>query len=212
MAYSVRDLLGHFVKPRSMRQKMCPHACCRNKRVHPANMPVILPDKLLRRASDEDLAEHYRRVSHGHTAKDERAKAQVLHEMDRRDQADKARREREAERGRRREAVQSTRAAERQEREAAVENEFVRAEGVTRGNLVNAKGRARGVDPRRLFTGRESEARRYASEELLEYWQTHHRPTAASFRGKDTRVHPVATEPKRRTWTHSKTGAGYVRR
>ena len=205
MSYSVRDLLGHFIKPRSAKGKMCPHACCRNKRVHPENMPVILPDRLLRRASDEDLQEHYNRVSHGGTAKDERAKAQVLHELDRRDRV-------QAERKRRGEAVKDTRAAQRQEREAHVENEYVRAEEVTRGNLVNAKGRARGVDPRRLFTGRESDVRRYGSEELLEYFETHHRPTAASFRGKDTRVHPVATEPKRRRWTHSKTGAGYVRR
>lgn len=60
--YKVRDLIGHFVKPRSAGGKMCPHACCRNKRVHPDNMPVILPSKLLRRASDEDLAAHYDRV------------------------------------------------------------------------------------------------------------------------------------------------------
>lgn len=201
MAYSVRDILGHFVKPRSAKGKMCPHACCRNKRVHPENMPVILPNKLLRRASDEDLAEHYRRLGHGHTAKDERGRAQVLHEMERRDNE-----------ARRREAIENTRAAQRQEREAAVEDVFVRAEAATAGNLVNVKGRARGIDPRRLITGREADFRRYASDEALEYFATHHRPTAASFRGADTRVAPKATEPKRRQWTNRKTGAGYVRR
>jgi len=41
MAYSVRDLLGHFVRPRSARGKMCPHACCRNKRVHPATYAEV---------------------------------------------------------------------------------------------------------------------------------------------------------------------------
>ena len=86
MPYSVRDLLGHFVKPCSMKGKMCPHACCRNKRVHPVNMPVILPSKVLRRASDEDLAAHFDRVQ-GDSRKDERARAQVLHEMERRDAA-----------------------------------------------------------------------------------------------------------------------------
>ena len=80
----MRDLLGHFVKPRSAKGKMCSHACCRNKRVHPGNMPVILPSKLLRRASDADLAAHYDRVQ-GDSRKDERARAQVLHEMERRD-------------------------------------------------------------------------------------------------------------------------------
>lgn len=164
-------------------------------------MPVILPNRLLRRASDEDLAEHYDRVSHGHTAKDERAKAQVLHELDRRDQVARARR-----------AAGDRRAEQRGDRELTVESEFVRAEEVTRGNLLNKKGVAAGINPRRLFTGREAEARRYASDELLEYWQTHHRPTAASFRGQDTRVQPKATEPKRRTWTRSGSGAGYVRR
>jgi hypothetical protein len=47
-------------------------------------MPVILPSKLLHRASDEDLAAHYDRVQ-GDSRKDERARAQVLHEMERRD-------------------------------------------------------------------------------------------------------------------------------
>ena len=199
MAYSTRDLLGHFVKPRSAKGKMCPHACCRNKRVHPDNMPVILPSRLLRRASDDDLMEHYNRVSHGGTAKDERAKAQVMHEMDRRDNEEKHR-----------ESVKDTRAAQRQEREAAVENDYVRAEEVTRGNMVNAKGRARGVDPRRLITGREADFRRYASDELAEHYQGTGRPTAAMFRGEDTRVTARASEPKRRKW--SKGGAGYVRR
>jgi hypothetical protein len=37
-----------------------------------------------------------------------------------------------------------------------------------------------------LFTGPESRARRYASEELLNHWQMHPRPTAAFFAGKDT--------------------------
>ena len=66
--------------------EVCPHACCRNKRVHPVNMPVILPSKVLRRASDEDLAAHFDRVQ-GDSRKDERARAQVLHEMERRDAA-----------------------------------------------------------------------------------------------------------------------------
>jgi len=47
-------------------------------------MPVILPSKLLHRASDEDRAAHYDGVQ-GDSRKDERARAQVLHEMERRD-------------------------------------------------------------------------------------------------------------------------------
>lgn len=186
MAYNVRDMLGHFIKPRSAKGDMCPHACCRNKRVHPANMPVILPNKLLRRASDEDLAEHYQRVS-GDSKKDQRARAQVLHEMDRRDTSAKAR---------------DTRAHAKYSRQLdqadAAEASYVAAENATRGNMVNRKGQARGISPRTLITGREADFRRYASDELAEYYAEHHRPTPASFRGVDTRVQPKATEPRRR--------------
>jgi hypothetical protein len=175
-----------------MRGKMCPHACCRNKRVHPANMPVILPSKLLRRASDEDLAAHYDRVQ-GSSAKDARARAQVLYELERRDRV-------AGERKRRREAVAYGAYARRLEREEAVEHAYVTAERATRGYMLNCKGMAWGINPRSLFTGSEERARRYASEELLEHWQMHGRPTAAMFRGRDTRVQPRATEPKRRQY------------
>ena len=152
MAYSVRDLLGHFVAPKSERGHMCPHACCRNKRVHPANMPVILPRPLLRRASDSDLAAHYNRVQ-GDSPKDERARAQVLHEMQRRDDAEQTRKGRAA--------AKWSRQLEQGE---AVELSYVQAEEATRGNMVNKKGRARGISPRMLITDREAEFRRYASD------------------------------------------------
>ena len=186
MSYNVRDLLGHFVKPRSERDHMCKHACCRNKRVHPENMPVILPNKLLRRASDDDLMAHYQRVQ-GDSKKDQRARAQVLHEMQRRDDEAKAK---------------DTRAAMKYsaqlERADTVEASYVAAENATRGNMVNNRGRSRGVNPRTLITGRESDFERYASDELKEYYSTRHRPTARSFTGADTRYVPRATEPKRR--------------
>lgn len=194
MAYSVRDLLGHFVKPRSARGKMCPHACCRNQRVHPENMPVILPSKLLRRASDEDLQAHYERVQ-GSSRKDERARAQVLHEMDRRDAGERARGQRS-----------HAKFSRQLEQAEAVEASYVAAEAETRGNMVNKKGRARGISPRTLITGRAEDFERYASDELKEYYATRHRPTAGSFRGADTRYVPRATEPRRRrfgTVSHS---------
>ena len=93
------------------------------------------------------------------------------------------------------------------------EASYMAAEEATRGNMVNRKGQARGVNPRTLITGREADFRRYASDELMEYYATHHRPTAASFRGADTRVHPVATEPRRRKRGVAATsGARWVRR
>jgi hypothetical protein len=133
-------MIGHFVKPRSAAGKMCPHACCRNKRVHPGNYPVVLPSRLLRRASDEDLAEHYERSS------DQAARDQVLYEMERRDRAE----------------------AQRQER-------------------------------RRAY-GPEARARRYASEELINHWQEHPRPTGAMFAGRDTRVREQYSAPRRKQY------------
>jgi hypothetical protein len=186
MAYNVRDMLGHFVRPRSERGHMCPHACCRNKRVHPANMPTILPSRLLRRASDDDLAEHYGRVQ-GNSYRDERARAQVLHEMDRRDTETVAKKNRAA-----------ARYSRQLEEADAVEASYVAAEEQTRGNMVNKKGRGRGINPRTLIYARENEFDRYASDELKEFYSTRHRPTPRSFQGADTRYVPRATEPKRR--------------
>lgn len=184
----IRDLLGHFSKPRD-KGKMCPHACCRNKRVHPDNMPVVLPSKLLRRASDADLEEHYRRVAG--KPKEDAARNQVIYELERRERV-------EVERKRRREAVAYGAYSRRLEHEEAVEYAYVTAERETRGSMLNRKGEARGINPRSLFTGSEDRARRYASEELLEHWQKHGRPTRAMMQGKDTRVQPKATEPRRR--------------
>jgi hypothetical protein len=177
--YNIRDLLGHWVSPKSRRQKMCPHACCRNYRVHPANMPVILPNRLLRRASEEDLREHYKRVSRGDTDQDIQARYQVLAEMDRRDQADIRRHQSEL---RRKEQIFGRKLA----REEAVETAWQAAERDTKGNMLNRAGKAAGISERSLFTGPESRARRYASEELLNHWQHNPRPTAAMFRGEDT--------------------------
>lgn len=42
--------------------------------------------------------------------------------------------------------------------------------------MLNRKGRAHDINPRALITGREADFRRYASDELMEYYQTHHRP------------------------------------
>ena len=182
----MRDLIGHFVSPPRAAGKMCPHACCRNRRVHPANMPVILPNQLLRRASDEDLAEHYDR-----TAGNARSQAQVLREMARRDDAEISRHDRALEHKRQLFAKRMAHAEE-------IDRAWLQAEHDTRGNMLNKAGRAAGVDERTLFTGPESRARRYASEELLNHWQDNHRPTAAYMRGADTRLGPAYTPPRRR--------------
>jgi hypothetical protein len=164
MAYNVRDLLGHFVAPRSARGDMCPHSCCMNRRVHPENFPTVLPPKLLRRATDDELANHY-----GRHYECEKCQDQIIGELDRRDRVKRAR----IATGQRNKA----RALERHEH---VEREILKAEEATKGYMLNAKGQARGISERSLFTGSEERAIRYASEELRRYWEDNPRPTAAS--------------------------------
>jgi hypothetical protein len=188
--YNVRDLIGHWVKPRSAEGKMCPHACCRGHRVHPDNYPVILPSRLLRRASDEDLADHFHKVGDDPSPQARYAEAQILHEMERRDREQMQRRQH-------REAVASAQAARRMEREADAERIRLEAEEYTKGYLVTAQGRARGIVDEEILTGREDVFIRYATPEAKAYFADHPRPTAAYFRGRDTRV-PYSDRPTRR--------------
>jgi hypothetical protein len=188
MAYNRRDLIGHWIRTDQKTQRPCTHACCRGYRVHPENMPVILPSKTLRSASDNDLRDHFRKVSEGDSAEDRKAEAQILHEMDRRDKAEHKRADRERYRKIRNENVFATRAAARQERESQVEHMKLQAEAATQGYLVSAKGRARGVSDNELLTGREDLFNRYATDEARDYFASHPRPTASFFRGRNTRV------------------------
>jgi hypothetical protein len=163
---------------------------------------VILPDRTLHRASDEDLAQHFGKVSREDTPQARRAEAQLLHEMERRDRIEQRCREtrqaREARQRQRRETVAATQAARRMEREAEAQRIRLDVEEQTKGYLVNREGRARGISDEEILTGREEVFRRYATDEAREYFATHPRPTAAYFRGKDTRVHERYTERPRR--------------
>jgi hypothetical protein len=95
-------------------------------------------------------------------------------------------------RSERREAKQRAREARysdaRNLRANEIERQYVEAEAVTKGNMLNRRGREAGIDERSLFRGPERRARAYASEELLNYWEDHARPTEAYFRGEDTRL------------------------
>jgi hypothetical protein len=149
-------------------------------RPHPENWPVHLPSRQLRSASDTELLAYYS-ARGAESGSDARARDQVLYEMQRRDVA--------AERAEAREERRRTRyAASRSEKRAVIENEYVRAEAATNGYMLNERGREAGVEPRTLFTGPESRARKFASEELLEYWEHNPRPTQAMFEGADTRI------------------------
>ncbi|GAA4599974.1 hypothetical protein GCM10023194_81020 [Planotetraspora phitsanulokensis] len=58
------------------------------------------------------------------------------------------------------------------------------AEEATKGNLLNAEGRAARVSDLSLFSGPASRARKYASEELLRWWADHPRLTLTEFRAQ----------------------------
>ncbi|WP_102191521.1 hypothetical protein [Microbacterium aurantiacum] len=59
--------------------------------------------------------------------------------------------------------------------------QYMAAEEATNGAMLNARGRAKGIDPFTLFMGNETRARAYASEELVEHWSTHPRVTFSMF-------------------------------
>lgn len=58
---------------------------------------------------------------------------------------------------------------------------FLQAENVTRGHLLNRRGREQGVDARSLFYGPAVRAHLYASDELVEFWREHGRLPYADF-------------------------------
>lgn len=197
MVYNRRDLIGHWIRREQRTQQPCTHACCRGYRVHPRNYPVILPSRTLRRARDEDLQTHFRRVSDDPSPKARAAEMQILYEMERRDRAAEQVRERAERREQAGRAKQAARAAQRQEREAEAHRIRLEAEARTQGYLVTAQGRARGISDEEILTGREAVFFRYATPEAREYFASNPRPTAAYFRGKDTRAVERASEPRR---------------
>lgn len=173
--YNRRDFFGHWVTKAEPTNRPCQHACCRGLRAHPDNYPVTKRARWMRYQSDDQLAAYYGRHQ-GDTPRDEAARAQVLADMQRRDlQAET--RERADERRRLR---QSSRRIERGE---AIEREWRQAEAATNGYMLNRRGREAGINERTLFRGPEARARKYASEELLTYWESHPRPTEAYLQG-----------------------------
>jgi len=198
MAYNRRDLIGHWIRKEQQTRRPCTHACCRGYREHPANYPVILPDRTLRRARDDDLQAHFRTLSDDPSAKARVGEARILWEMERRDRAEAERAGRAARREQSAQARQQARGAARMEREAEAQRIRLEAEAATQGYLVTPLGRARGIADEEILTGREAVFWRYATDEAKEYFTRNPRPTAAYFRGRDTRATERATEPGRR--------------
>jgi hypothetical protein len=173
--YDKRDTFGHFVTPPAREGKPCMHKCCRGYRPHPDHLPVRLDRAYLRTLTEAELEHELGRYTN-FIDTHEAGFLQVVAEMTRRDESGK------------RAVARKERARRRyQERETEYKDEVYRqwlsAEAATNGYMVNKAGQRAGIDERTLFTGPESRVRKYASPELIEYFESHPRPTRASWFG-----------------------------
>lgn len=155
--YNIRDLLGHFVRGKGGHR--CPHKCCRGRRPHPPQKPLIPDRAVIRAMTDEQLAKSV-------DWNDPKSVKAFIGEAERRDRADARKR-----------ARMDKAARDRDDHTIAVEAAYLQAEHETRGNLLSKAGKAAGVDPKSLWTGSERRANKYASEELRAYFDKHGRLT-----------------------------------
>jgi hypothetical protein len=172
VAREPRDQIGHWVEP-SGGGRPCHHKCCQGYRVHPRRLPVRLDRTYLRSLSEDDLVaelQQYQRYSDTHEA----GFLQII--------AEDTRRAESAERA----AARKERAADKRRRASEehrdeVYRQWLAAENATNGYMLNAAGKAAGIDERTLFTGSGARVNKYASPELREYFAAHGRPTRESF-------------------------------
>lgn len=127
--YAVRDQIGHFVAPASMREHPCPHHCCQGRTVHPANLPVKLNRAYLRSLSegelDRELAQYGR-----YSDQREAGFMQIIAEFNRReDSARLATARKERARDRRQRAASEYR--------DEVYRQWLQAEAATNGYMLN---------------------------------------------------------------------------
>lgn len=197
-----RDLFGHWVAPAARRNHPCPHACCQGRQVHPDNLPVTLDRAYLRSLTPRELGSEL--ASYVNYA-DQRKHGllQIEAEIDRRGDraADEVARGYDAkvhaeDETRETSAKVARNARERRQRAEQewrdeVYRQWLHAEAATKGVMLNRAGERKGIDERTLFTGPEARVSRYASPELIEWFESHPRPTRASFLGstQERRVH-----------------------
>lgn len=81
------------------------------------------------------------------------------------------------------ERARRRREAAEQEYRDEVYRQWRAAEAATNGYMLNRAGQRDGIDERSLFAGPESRVRKYASPELIEWFQSHPRPTRVSWFG-----------------------------
>jgi hypothetical protein len=173
--YNLRDQLGHYVQRADAADRPCHHLCCEGKRVHPDKLPVKLSRTWLRSLTEPELERElseYGNYSESH----EEGYGQVLAEIDRREMSEK------------RAAARKMRARERRlSREGEYQDEVYRqwltAEAATNGFMLNKAGQRAGINERSLFTGPESRVHKYASPELMDWFEAHGRPTRVSWFG-----------------------------
>jgi len=65
-----------------------------------------------------------------------------------------------------------------------VYQQYLAAEDATNGYMLNKAGRTAGMDSYSLFVGNEARARKYASDELLEWWDVHGRVTLEEWKAE----------------------------
>lgn len=139
----------------------------------------------LRNLTDDQLADMFAGAS-------EAEAAAILAECKRRD---KCQRERDR------------RAAIRAEWMLVQHAQYLAADAECRGNLLSKAGKKAGVSEFSLWTGREDVARKYASEELNDYWNLHGRLTVTEYASQRAEAGRIAREEAREIREHAK----YVR-
>lgn len=155
----------------------------------------------LRSMSDGALAQTFADISRQDQL-DEPALRAVIAEMDRREKKPRPRKPAPAERaldtqleqGRDyrsaaaavidRRPGESLDAAVRRYHDEWLDLSYLQAEKATNGHMLSPEGKARGVDPRSLFTGPTATARKYASEELQRWWADNPRLNRTQFRAQ----------------------------
>lgn len=173
--YNQRDRFGHFVKPAPGMGRPCPHQCCQGRRPHPSHLPVKLDRQVLRGMGSDELERELEHYAHYYETHGEGG-LQIAAELDRRDES--ARRAA----ARKQRAKDKRQAAESEYRDE-VYRQWLKAEAETNGYMLNKTGLAAGINERSLFTGPEVRVRKYASPELIEFFESNPRPTRASWFG-----------------------------
>lgn len=121
----------------------------------------------LRKMTGHQLEQHYERPDVGNSGHAVKA---VLGELSRRES-----------KARSTERAKTARTAAKDAHATWLEGQFVSAENTTRGNMVNKRGRAAGIDGRNLFTANAATRSAYASDELKSYWDKNPVMSAGEF-------------------------------